>query len=146
MVSCKVNVKPFWNHENFGSLAKLMWSPGLQVNFARDPKYSMSIQKIEFIIYINIYYIEIIYNLGNKIVVYLICNRINGFVGVWNEKAEQPVWTRTANACFARSTQAWFSANHNTSVTSGKWIQCSKHIAQASELDSCQSNLCHSWG
>ena len=44
-----------WNHEYFGSLAKLTWSPsgftyfardpkyswfGLHVNFARDPKYS----------------------------------------------------------------------------------------------------------
>ena len=34
------------------------------------------------ICFINIYYIEMIYNLGNKIVVYLICDRINGFVGV----------------------------------------------------------------
>ena len=28
---------------------------------------------------------------------YLIFNRINGFVGVQNGKAEQPVYTRTAN-------------------------------------------------
>ena len=30
----------------------------------------------------NIFNIEIIYNLGNLTVLYLICNRINGFVGV----------------------------------------------------------------
>ena len=38
-----------------------------------------------------------IYNLGDKAVLYLICNCINGFVGVLNEKAEQPVLARTAN-------------------------------------------------
>ena len=35
---------------------------------------------------------------------------------------------------------------HNTSVTSGEWVRCSKRIARASELGSCQSNLCNSWG
>ena len=47
---------------------------------------SMNIPKIECIAYIYIYYtylnIEIIYNLGNITVLYLICNCINGFVGV----------------------------------------------------------------
>ena len=41
---------------------------------------------------------------------------------------------------------AGLAVNHNTNVTSGKWIQCSKHIAWASELCSCQSNSCLSWG
>ena len=36
-------------------------------------------------------YIEIIYNLGDKTILYLIFNRINGFVGTQNEKAQQPV-------------------------------------------------------
>ena len=38
-----------------------------------------------------------LYNLGNKIVLYLIRNRINGFVGVLNGKAEQPAFTQTCN-------------------------------------------------
>ena len=40
---------------------------------------------------INNLYIEIIYNLGDKTIMYLIFNRISGFVGVQNGKAEQPV-------------------------------------------------------
>ena len=74
-------------------------------------------------------------------------NRINGFVGVQNGKAKQPVWTWTANganlqeACFARATQVWLAINHKISVTSGKWIQFSKRIAQENELGNCQSNF-----
>ena len=41
-------------------------------------------------------YIEIIYNLGDKTILYLIFNCINGFVGVQNRKAKQSVWTQTA--------------------------------------------------
>ena len=44
--------------------------------------------------YLNI---EIIYNIGTKTVLYLVCNRHNDFVVVQNGKAEQPVPTRTAN-------------------------------------------------
>ena len=62
---------------------------GLHIDFARDPKYSnsMNISKIEFIAYIFTFYykclnIEKIYILGNKTILYLIFNRINGFVGV----------------------------------------------------------------
>ena len=40
---------------------------------------------------INNQNIEIIYNLGDKTILYLIFNRINGFVGAQNGKAEQPV-------------------------------------------------------
>ena len=54
-------------------------------------------------------------------------------------------WSKQ-EACFAHATQVWLSVNHNISVTSGKWIQCSKRTAQASELGSCQSNLSLSWG
>ena len=43
--------------------------------------------------------------------------------------------------CFARATQVWLTVNHNTSVTSGERIRCSKRIARASELGSCQSNF-----
>ena len=49
-------------------------------------------------------------------------------------------------ACFARATQVWLAVSHNTSVTSGEWIWCSKCIGWASELGSYQSNLCHAWG
>ena len=54
-------------------------------------------------------------------------------------------WSKQ-ETCFTCATQVWLSVNHNTSVTSGEWFRCSKHIAQANELGSCQSNLCHSWG
>ena len=47
-------------------------------------------------------------------------------------------------ACFAGATPVWLAVNHNTSVTSGELVQCSKRIARASELGSCQSNLCNS--
>ena len=45
-------------------------------------------------------------------------------------------------ACFARATQVWIDVNHNTSVISGELIRCSNPIARASELGSCQSNVC----
>ena len=45
-------------------------------------------------------------------------------------------------ACFACGTQVWIAVNHNTSVTSGKLIRFPKRIAGASDLGSCQSNLC----
>ena len=45
----------------------------------------------QFCIIVNNLYIEIIYNLGDTTILYLIFNRINGFVGVQNGKAEQPV-------------------------------------------------------
>ena len=44
-------------------------------------------------------------------------------------------------ACFARATQVWLAVNHNTGVTSGERIRCSKRIARASELGSCQSKF-----
>ena len=40
---------------------------------------------------LNNLYIGSIYNLGDKTILYLIFNRINGFVGVQNGKVEQPV-------------------------------------------------------
>ena len=39
---------------------------------------------------INIKNVKIIFNLGIKTVLYLKYNRINGLVGVYNGKAEQP--------------------------------------------------------
>ena len=54
-------------------------------------------------------------------------------------------WSKQ-EACFAYETQMWLTVNYNTSFTSGEWIPSSQHIAPASELASCQSNLCHSWG
>ena len=37
------------------------------------------------------------YIVGDKTILYLIFNRINGFVGMSTGKAEQLVWTRTSN-------------------------------------------------
>ena len=54
-------------------------------------------------------------------------------------------WSKQ-EACFALATQVWLAVNHNTSITSVEWVQCSKHIACASQLVSCQSNMCNSWG
>ena len=39
---------------------------------------------------------------------------------------------------------AWLAVNHTTSVTSGELFRCSKRVVRASELGSCQTNLCHS--
>ena len=44
-----------------------------------------------FTFIINNIYIEIIYNLGDIPIMYLIFYCINGFVGVQNGKVEQPV-------------------------------------------------------
>ena len=44
-----------------------------------------------FTFIINNIYIEIIYNLGDIRIMYLIFYCINGFVGVQNGKVEQPV-------------------------------------------------------
>ena len=43
---------------------------------------SMNLPKIEFITYIYILLLELIYNLGDKTILYLIFHRIYGFVGV----------------------------------------------------------------
>ena len=50
-----------------------------------------------YCLYLHFIIIEIINNLGDRTIFYLIFNRINGFVLVQNGKAEQPVWTWTAN-------------------------------------------------
>ena len=49
-------------------------------------------------------------------------------------------WSKQ-KACFARAVQVWLAANHNTSITSGELIRCSKRMVRASELGSCQSNF-----
>ena len=140
-----------WKHGYFGSLAKWVNPEGLHVNFARDPKYSWFYEHLLLIFTFCCKYlksIENIYNLGNKTVLYLICNCtcINGFVAVENNKAEQPVWTRTANGVNKRLVMMWLAVNHNTSVSSSEWVWCSKRIARTSGLGYCQSNSCHSWG
>ena len=48
--------------------------------------------------------------------------------------------------CFACATRVWLAVNHNTSITSGEWVRCSKRITRASKLGSCQSDVCNSWG
>ena len=149
-----------WNHEYFGSLAKLTWSPkvwilrvsckvsepeGLHVNFTRDPKYSWFHEPSKNLIYcfylhfiINNWYIENIYNLGDKTILYLIFNRINGFVGVQKRKsgtASVNTYSRWSKreACFARASQVWLAVNHNTSVTFD--------VQSDLQLGSCQSNF-----
>ena len=54
-------------------------------------------------------------------------------------------WSKQ-EACFELATQVWLAVNHNTSITSGEGVLCSKRIAWASELGSCKSNVCHSRG
>ena len=54
-------------------------------------------------------------------------------------------WSKQ-EACFAHVAQVWLAVNQNTSVTSGKWNRCLKCIAWATELGSCHSYLCLSWG
>ena len=49
-------------------------------------------------------------------------------------------WSKQ-ESCFACATWVWLAFNHNTSITSSEWVRCSKRIAQASELGSCQSNF-----
>ena len=51
-------------------------------------------------------------------------------------------WSKL-EACFARATQVWLAYHHNTSITSGELVRCSKRIARTGELGICQSNLCN---
>ena len=71
---------------------------------------------------------------------------MNGLVGVYSGKAEQPAKTRAANGAnkrLAHAAQVWLAVNHNcyTSITSGECVLCSERIARARDLGSCQSNL-----
>ena len=73
---------------------------------------------------INNYFTEIIYNLGDKTILYLLLNRINGFVGVQSQSGTASVntdsqWSKQ-EACFAPATQVWLAVNYNTSVTSSE--------------------------
>ena len=61
------------------------------------------------------------------------------------EKAEQPVWTQTANEA-NKKLVLHVQLNHNTSVTSGQWIHCSKRIAWQVSLAAVNQILCCSWG
>ena len=76
------------NEFNFRNVHGAMNTSGLlqelHVNFARDPKYSWFHEQTKNWIYCLYLYFyckclnyKIIYNLGNKTVLYLICNRIN---------------------------------------------------------------------
>ena len=58
-------------------------------------------------------------------------------------KSQLDQWSRH-DACFAYATQLRLAVKHNTSITSGACVRCSKRIARASELGSCQSNVCTS--
>ena len=52
-------------------------------------------------------------------------------------------WSKQ-DTCFAPATQVWLALDHNTGITSGELVLCSKRFARASELGSYQSNLCKS--
>ena len=54
-------------------------------------------------------------------------------------------WSKR-EACFACATRRSLAVNHNTNVTSGEKVRCSKRVARLSELGSFQSNLGHSRG
>ena len=58
-----------------------------------------------------------------------------------NSQLEHGQPMEQTRSCFARATRVWLAVNYNTSVTSGDLIRCSKRIARASELGSCQSNF-----
>ena len=67
---------------------------------------------------INNLYIESIYNLGDKTILYLIFNCVNGFVGVLTAIVNTDSQLSKQEVCFARVTQVWLAVNHNTSVIS----------------------------
>ena len=79
---------------------------------------------------------EIIHNLGNKTILYLIFNRINVFC--WSAKRKSGTasvntdsqWSKQ-EACIVHATQVWLAVNHITTLTSGEWIWFWKQIAQA---------------
>ena len=91
---------------------------------------SLNIPKIEFISYIYIDYKYIkyknIYNLGNNTVLFLICNSINGVVGVKWKRGTASVnmdsQQSKQEACLTSETQEWLTVNHNTSIISGELI------------------------
>ena len=59
--------------------------------------------------------------IGDKMVLYLIFNRINGFAwkrGTVSVNMDSQ-WSKQ-EACFACATLVWLAVNHNTSFTSGE--------------------------
>ena len=134
-----------WNHEYFGSLASL--------ELCKRPEIFMipwTFLKLNLLLIFTFYYkylkYWIFYNLGKKqfCIYYIIVLTV--LLECKTEKQSSHSQWSKQEACFARATQALLEFNHRTSVTSGEWIRCSMSIARASELGSCQSNLCHSWG
>ena len=81
----------FWNVHgimNTRGLLQSKWSPSLTLQETRSIHDSMNRPKLNLLLIFTFYYkyliyiIKFIFNLGNKTVLYLICNHINGFVGV----------------------------------------------------------------
>ena len=63
---------------------------------------------------------ELLYNLGDKTILYLTFHRLNYFCwSVKQKRGTASVDTDSQEACFARATHVWLAVNHNTSVTSG---------------------------
>ena len=84
-----------------------------------------------------------IFNFEIKTVLYL--KYINGLVGMEKRNSQlehgQPI-EQTRGLFCACSGVARCQSKH--SITSGEWVRCSKLIARASELGSCQTLLCYS--
>ena len=102
-VSCKVNLKPVTLQET------------------RSIQIPWTFQKSNYILNR-----DIIYNLENKTVLYLMCNRIECKTEKRNSQREQDSQWSIQEALVARAAHVWLAVNHNTSVTSGEWIRCSK--------------------
>ena len=64
----------------------------------------------------------------------------------WNSQLEHRQPMKQTGGMFYMFASGVARCHHNSSVTSCEWVRYSKRIAQASELGSCQSNLCNSWG
>ena len=131
---------------------------GLHVNFARDPKYSwFHIPSKNWIYCLYLHFItnnlykESIYNWGDKTILYLIFNRINGFIGVQKGIVEQPVWTWTAKGANRKLVLHLQLRCGSLSITTP-----GSHLANEFDVESklhgqvslaaVNKILCHSWG
>ena len=96
----------FWNIYGIMNTSGLLhsnWSPLQDTQSIHD---SMNIPKLNLLLIFTFYYKYLKYrnyfDLGNKTVLDLICHCINGLDGGLNGKAEQPMWTQTANGANKR--------------------------------------------
>ena len=81
------------------------------------------------------------YNLGDKTILSLIFNRINGFVRVQNGKAEQQMGTWTANGANKKLVLHVILRCGSLSITPPVSQLANEFNVRASEPGSCQSNF-----